>query len=156
VYFVFLKMSNEVLDLCDFALKEVSEHYYSLFLYDNAKFFAERLYYNNPLSEHLYILAKCYFGQGKIRQVYNLLKDDMFGPNRYLFAQASIALGKYGEAETSLTSEPLNPHSLSPEVISNMPGGSAGLYLLGVICRRQQRKEYAIAFFQKCLEVYLA
>jgi anaphase-promoting complex subunit 3 len=130
-------------------------HYISIFLYENAKFLAERLYYESPTSVHLNLLAKCYYSQGKIQQVYHLLKDDNTLINRYMFAQACIQLKKYNEAEGALTStRHIHPDNLTDNQISQIPGGASGLYLLGIICKKEQRKEFAIAYFRRALQVH--
>jgi anaphase-promoting complex subunit 3 len=141
-------------------LKDLIQHYCSNFLYENAKFFAERLYYGNPnsdqmlKSEYLFLLAKCYHGQGKVRQVYHLLKEDTYLPNRYLFAQSCIALSKYPDAEKALFPfKNIHPNEITEKDLAFIPGGAAGLYLLGVICRHEQRKDYAIAYFQQTITV---
>ena len=69
-------------------LKDLVQYYCDGFLYENAKFYAERLYYGNPKadellkSEYLFLLAKCYHGEGKLNQTYNILKGDCYLPNR--------------------------------------------------------------------------
>jgi hypothetical protein len=129
-------------------------------MYENAKFFAERLYYGNPnsdlmlKSEYLFLLAKCYHGEGKTRQVYHLLKEDMYLPNRFLFAQSCISLLKFSEAEKALFPfKNIHPNEIVEKDLAYIPGGAMGLYLLGVVCRREQRKEYAIAYFRQCIKV---
>lgn len=141
-------------------LKDLVQYYCSNFLYENAKFFAERLYYGNPncdhilRSEYLFLLAKCYHGQGKVRQVYHLLKEEKYLPNRYLFAQSCLSLGKYPEAENALLPfKGLHPRDITKRDLPFVPGGAAGLYLLGEVCRREQRKDHAIAFFQQAVKV---
>lgn len=53
--------------------------------------------------------------------------------SRYLLAQCCFSLGKYAEAEEALLG-PAQPSYL-PSGGSTTPGGAAGLYLLGRICR---------------------
>jgi hypothetical protein len=131
------------------------DYYLSLYQYSTAQFYSERLYSISSISDHLYLLAKCYYLQGNIRQVYYLLREEKISLScRYLFAIVCITLGKLNEAEESLLPfEHLNPKNMINEDIKDIPGGTNGLYLLGVICKKEQRKEFAIAYFKKCLEV---
>jgi tetratricopeptide (TPR) repeat protein len=154
----------------DHLLIGIIDHYLTFFQYTNALFYAERLYYHHPISEHLFLLSKCYYLQGKYKQVYHLLKSSSttisssvpssslpsssFYPNRYLFAMVCYQLKKYSECEESLLPyEYFNPMAMTMDDISQIPGGTNGLYLLGLICKKEQRKNYAIKYFQKCLEV---
>jgi tetratricopeptide (TPR) repeat protein len=158
----------------DHLLINIIDHYLTYFHYANALFYAERLYYHHPISEHLFLLSKCYYLQGKYKQVYHLLKSSSstispsyssatapaevssFYPNRYLFAMVCYQLKKYSECEESLLPyEYFNPMTMTLEDISQIPGGTNGLYLLGLICKKEQRKNYAIKYFQKCLEVVI-
>jgi anaphase-promoting complex subunit 3 len=66
--------------------------------------------------------------------------------NRYLFAQCCLALGsdKLNEAEQALTTY-VSQATGKPEV----PGGAAGLYVLGCVYRRSHREKAAIQFFKQ-------
>jgi anaphase-promoting complex subunit 3 len=129
----------------------------SLFLYDNAKFYAERLYYEDPRPENLHLLGQSYFRQGKIKQTYLILQNSDYATNRYLFALSCISLGKLNEAERALLSPVTAKIFLSKTVslrdLESVPGGAAGLYLLGMVCRKEQRKDAAIDYFQKSLQL---
>lgn len=127
----------------------------SLYLYDNAHFYAERLYYEDPSAENLNLLAKCFVQQGKLKQAYLLLKESDDNLNRYLHSVVCIALKKYAEAEKALLPElySMDPKNFKLQDVENVPGQSAGLYLLGLICRREHRKESAIFYFQYSLQV---
>lgn len=144
------------MDGSEIVLKDLIDYNCSIFLYDNARFYAERLFYTNPKSENLFLLAKCYRGLGKLKQVYHLLRDDKYPPNRYHFAQVCIELGKYQEAQCSLLpSSVIHPNNLAESDVAFIPGGAAGLYLLGITCRKENRKDFAVAYFQKALQVFL-
>ena len=54
--------------------------------------------------------------------------------SRYLLAQCCLALGKYAEAEEALVG-PMQPLAIPSSAPTAIPGGAAGLYLLGRICR---------------------
>lgn len=62
--------------------------------------------------------------------------------SRYLLAQSCLSLGKYTEAEDALVG-PLQPAGMT-NGFTNVPGGAAGLYLLGRICRLTGRVQKAI------------
>ena len=146
-------------------LKQLIERYFSAHLYENARFYCERFYYECPSAESLNLLAKCYFRQGKIKQTYLILQDCSKNitefsnsptnkSNKYLFALACVGLDKYDEAERAL-----QPHfyqtsiSMSLEALRETPGGAPGVYLLGKICRKQNRKEQSIAYLKTSLLV---
>ncbi len=171
------------------------EHFFSQHLYDSARFYAERYYYDsNGNQESLYYLAECYYRLSKMKQAYMILSDTRYstnnsdksdkkdkdsnidissGPtekinsiysmkNKYLFALVCFALHKYEEAENILesnlcpsSSRFINYDELTIDHLKDIPGGSAGAYLLGKICRRQQRKDTAIVFLQLALQVSL-
>ena len=122
------------------------------YLYENAKFYAERLFAEYPIAEHLHLLAEIYFKQGKTKQTYLILQSSTYQPSRYLFAVACIALGKFSEAERALLPVSyMQPQSMTTEIVDQIPGGAAGLYLLGVICRKEHRFPAAIDYFHKSL-----
>lgn len=130
----------------------------SCFVFENAYFYAERLFYENPSPENLNILAQCYYRNGKLKQTYLLLKESTHAANRYLYALSCIGLKKYKEAENALLLDlqienNIDPHRLTETEIESIPGNSTGLYLLGIIARKEQRKEIAIAYFQRSLDV---
>jgi tetratricopeptide (TPR) repeat protein len=138
----------------EIVLRDLVDYYCSIFLFDNARFYAERLFYTNPNSDNLFLLARCYRGLGKIKQVYHLLRDDTYPPNRYHFAQVCIELGKYQEVHhTLLPSSVTHPNNLTDADVARIPGGGAGLYLLGITCRKENRKDFAVAYFKKALQV---
>lgn len=136
-------------------LRHLIEANLSIFLFDNAKFYAERLYYEDPCEAHLHLLAQCHFRQGKIKQTYLILQGSTSSDNRYLFALACISINKLQEAEMALLgkihSQPLQ--SFTAEQGYNVPGQAAGVYLLGLICKKQQRKDSAIEFLKLSLKM---
>ena len=87
---------------CSAVLQSLVEQHLSLFLYEDAKFYAERLYYEDPRPEHLHLLAQSYFRQGKIKQAYLILQTSNLLANLYLFALCCTQLGKFNEAENAL------------------------------------------------------
>ena len=135
-------------------LRQLIEQNLSLFLYDDAKFYAERLYYESKSEENIHMLAQCYFRQGKITQAYLILQDGQsMVSNRYLLATCCVQLDKLEEAERALLPYPhCQPQALTHRMISEIPGGAAGLFLLGKICKKGQRKDAAIKYFKLSLE----
>lgn len=142
---------------CTDVLRRLVVQNLSLFLYDDAKFYAERLYYEDPQPENLHLLGQTYFRQGKVKQTYLILQHSEWATNRYLFALSCLSLGKLNEVERALLS-PMSAKAFKSQTVEvkdleAIPGGAAGLYLLGVVCRREQRKEAAIDYFQKSLRL---
>ena len=138
--------------------KSLVERYLSLNLYDSARFYAERLHYDSPNVESLGLLATCYYRLGKVKQTYMILSESKYlnsPDNKYLFALVCLSLGKYDEAEFVLHSNNrfINYEEMTKENMASIPGGGAGLYLMGKICRRQQRKEASIHYFKLALQV---
>jgi tetratricopeptide (TPR) repeat protein len=147
------------------ALQGLIDRCLASFLYDSARFYCERLYYESPCCESLYTLAQCYFRQGKTKQTYLILQDSCTSINqnsnseasknaRYLFAIACVALEKLDEAERALQPHFYQTsHSMTAETMRETPGRAAGVYLLGKICRSQNRKEQSIGYYKISLEV---
>lgn len=141
--------------------KDLVQHYQKLHLYDTARFYAERAWYDVPTPEHAYQLAQIYYLQGKINQCYLILHDSKTGKhtqNQYLLAMCCVSLNKFEEAESILSpkhrfSSVHETFSLSEEELQAVPGGAAGLFLLGKLCRRQQRHELAAAYYKYAIEV---
>ena len=132
-------------------LLQLVERNLSQHLLEDAKFYAERLYYETGGSqEALNVLAQCYFRQNKIKQCYLLLQRCTLPANRYLLATCCYSLGKLDEAEATLVQQGAPP---SMQTAASVPGGAAGLYLLGCVCRRGHRKEAAIQYLKLSLQV---
>jgi len=134
-------------------LLRLVERNLSLHLLEDAKFYAERLYYESGgTQEALNILAQCYFRQNKIKQCYLVLQGCTLSANRYLLATCCFSLGKMEEAEATLMHH-VGASVPSLQAAAHVPGGAAGLYLLGCICRRGHRKEVAIQYLKLSLQV---
>ena len=127
----------------------------SLFLFDDAHFYAERLYYQDPTPESLNLLAQCFTLQGKYKQAYLILRECTDSSNKYMFASVCVQLKKFSEAEKCLLADinVSDPKHLTDDDIQAIPGGAAGLYMLGLVCRKQHRKEVAISYFELSLRV---
>lgn len=117
----------------------------ALYLYENARFMAERLVAEFPREGNQLLLASCYFRSDQAYRAYHLLLGRCSeAGSRYLLAQCCFSLGKYAEAEEALLG-PAQPSYL-PSGGSTTPGGAAGLYLLGRICRLTQRVTKAVQY----------
>ncbi len=182
----------------------LTKYYLSTYQYDCARFYAERLYYDNPTARNLHMLAKSYFSVGKFKQTYLLLQDVRFckiklpptsttasssssvprtgylgttptvkfmadkktpihyeeaeeiKANQYLLALCCVQLGKFDEAEAILQPdnrlEPLSKIT-AESLRDTIPGGANGVYLMGKICRRQHRKDFAKHYYHITLQV---
>ena len=67
-----------------------------------------------------------------------------------MFAHCCIALDKLNEAEQCLLSSNEQDRKNKNDEI---PGGALGLYLMGFICRRSNRRELAIDYFKRSLQL---
>ena len=109
------------------------------FLIPNATFLAERLLAERDTEEHRSLLADCYMGENKQYKAYHILLQCKTEENRYKLAMACLKLNKLKEAEKALIPSHFsdfmsNKYSnQSTYRIENVPNGSYGLYLLGLI-----------------------
>ena len=71
-------------------------HALNYYAYEDASFLAERLFLESKGCETLYLLATCYFRQGRVAEAYDLLKrSHSTTPKcRLLFAQCCLKLNK--------------------------------------------------------------
>jgi tetratricopeptide (TPR) repeat protein len=132
----------------------LSQKYLELNLIESARFYAERAWYQTPSEDNVYQLAQCYYREGKIKQTYLILQDSKFTSHKaskYLFAMSCLSLGKLEEGERILLpgSRFMSLDNINSETFLDIPGEAAGVFLLGKICKRQQRKEMA----RKCFEI---
>ena len=123
----------------------------NLELYDNAVFYAEKLLCESKTEDVKYLLAKSYIGQGKFHQAYQILKDCHSQQNRYLFTLICIKLNKFIDAEKSLLQKFFTKKNENYDNV--IPNGSAGYYLLGIVCEKLSRKNEAISAFKKSIEL---
>lgn len=147
-YTVLLEMSTDAL------LQSLVTYSFSAHLHENALFYAERLFYESPTAQNLNLLAQCYFRLGKHKQAYLILHGAgkaLNDVNRYLLSLACVELNKYEEAEAVL--KPKSVEKVTFDSLLEVPGGAAGVYLLGRICRREQRRDMAIDYYKICLQV---
>ena len=71
-------------------------HALNYYAFEDASFLAERLFLENKGCETLYLLATCYYRQGRVAEAYDLLKKShSTTPKcRLLFAQCCLKLNK--------------------------------------------------------------
>lgn len=98
--------------------------------------------------ENVYLLAKCYHHSGRVNQAIAVLEGSKRAQNRYLLAVCCFQQGKLIEAENALRGDG-DHHFVDVQASEQIPNGAAGLYLMGRICRRANRREQAIMFFTK-------
>lgn len=126
-------------------------------LYDNATFLAERLHAHAPSEGAAHVLATCHFTSGSKVRAYHLLQGCRSPQNRYLLALCCLELGHLDEAERVLLGPSLpgtaGGANATPAAISDVPNGAAGLYLLGVICIKTQRRAQAARYYTQALEL---
>ncbi|CEG48107.1 DNA-binding cell division cycle control protein [Plasmopara halstedii] len=134
------------------ALIKQIQRYLDTFVYDNARFLAERLVAHNPNEENLLLLATCYFRKGQAAQAAAVLNGATSADNRYLLASCCFQLNRLIETESALLGGE-SYHIVDLDALKNVPAGAAGLYLLGRVCRRGNRRQQAIACFVRSLEM---
>ncbi|KAG7393609.1 Cell division cycle protein 27 [Phytophthora pseudosyringae] len=122
------------------------------YMYENARFLAERLVAHHPGEENALLLATCYFRGGQAARAAAVLIGATRAENRYLLACCCFQQGQVVEAENALLGGE-NCHIDDLDAMENVPAGAAGLYLLGRICRRGNRRQQAVACFVKSLEM---
>ena len=99
----------------------------------NATFLAERLLAEKDTEEVRGLLAECYMAENKHYKVYYILKDCKSESNRYKYAVSCVKIGKFKDAERALLGSDLQKIS---NRFDNVPNGSFGLNLLGVISEK--------------------
>ena len=178
-------MSDLAAGMVEAALRTAVHESLALYMYDNAKFLCERLYYDSRTEETVHLLATCYFQAGETYRAYCVLKNTTSAANRlandyepwvdnnhswcrYLLSLCCYHLGKLQEAEFAMTGNSFSRltqnctghHETLAQIAcrcsafhlfgmyeslhcaggkeqanpNDVPNGSAGLYLLGLIC----------------------
>ncbi|GAB9464329.1 Anaphase-promoting complex subunit [Globisporangium polare] len=143
---------RDFIDALEATLVEKVQQYLANCVYDNARFLAERLVAHHRADENVFLLAKCYHHSGRVNQAIAVLEGSKRPQNRYLLAVCCFQQGKLIEAENALRGDG-DHHFVDVQASEQIPNGAAGLYLMGRICRRANRREQAIMFFTKSLEM---
>eukprot|EP00933_Yihiella_yeosuensis_P042419 TRINITY_DN36995_c0_g1_i1.p1 TRINITY_DN36995_c0_g1~~TRINITY_DN36995_c0_g1_i1.p1 ORF type:complete len:757 (+),score=108.29 TRINITY_DN36995_c0_g1_i1:75-2345(+) len=125
---------------------------YSLknFLWKQAAFYAERLVAEKPCDETRYLLGLAYFHNQEISRAQFHLEDNKLPEARYLMAKCLFELKRYTQAEDALVSYSSHCLGILP---SNVVNGAAGLFLLGQVQERLERREQAVECYKHCLEL---
>eukprot|EP01122_Echinamoeba_exundans_P006598 TRINITY_DN1889_c1_g1_i1.p1 TRINITY_DN1889_c1_g1~~TRINITY_DN1889_c1_g1_i1.p1 ORF type:complete len:417 (-),score=84.16 TRINITY_DN1889_c1_g1_i1:576-1778(-) len=116
-------------------------------LTENAIFLAERLVAHVRNEDTLHLLASAYLDEGKAERTFHILKNATSEANRYLAAVAALRTNRFQEGLDLLLprGEPAN--------LEEVPNGSAGLFILGQLCRKLNQRERAVKYFSKSLEL---
>lgn len=124
-------------------------------LYANASFLCERLYAEVKNEDIKLLLAECYLGEGKAYKAYEILKDCSQNANRYKFALICLKLNKFQEAERALLNRrqarPIQQQESQQSLLSQVPNGAAGLYVLGQVYERQMKRREAVEMYKQAL-----
>ena len=123
----------------------------SNYMTPNATFLAERLLNEHDSEENRGILAECYINENKIYKAYHILQNCKNDENRYKLAVACVRMNKLKEAEKALLGP--NLYDFLSSKINNVPNGSFGVYLLGLINEKQQKFQEAKEYYFKSLEI---
>ncbi|OWZ21658.1 Anaphase-promoting complex subunit [Phytophthora megakarya] len=134
------------------ALVSQVQRYLDVYVYDNARFLAERLVAHHPSEENALLLATCYYRNGQATRAAAVLRGATRPENRYLLACCCFQHNQLVEAENALLGGE-HCHIDAAYALENVPAGAAGLYLLGRVCRRGNRRQQAVNCFVKSLEM---
>ncbi|CAI8584686.1 unnamed protein product [Vicia faba] len=113
------------------------------FMHSNAIFLSHRLCAEFPSETNLQLLAGCYLQSNQAHSAYHILKGTQMAQSRYLFAISCFQMDLLNEAEAALC--PANDPN------AEVPNGSAGHHLLGLIYRYTDRRKTAIHHFKQAL-----
>ena len=148
------KLQNICDSLLTRELYELSQTYLDLFLYENAVFYAEKLYCECQNEEVCYLLAKGYIGLGKFHQAYQILKETKGHQCRYLFVIICIKLNKFIDAEKGILTQKLFGKGINNKDLDEVvPQGAYGYYLYGNILEKLNRKNDAFIAYKKSMDI---
>ena len=148
------KLQNISDSLLTRELYELSQTYLDLFLYENAVFYAEKLYCECQNEEVCYLLAKGYIGLGKFHQAYQILKETKGHQCRYLFVIICIKLNKFIDAEKGILTQKLFGKGINNKDLDEVvPQGAYGYYLYGNILEKLNRKNDAFIAYKKSMDI---
>ena len=147
-------------------LRVLIERNLSQCMHSNAVFLCERLHAHAATAENTRLLALCYYRSGRANAATALLRASAGivenVQNRYLFAVCCFELGNLREAEDALLLAVPNVRSEGPAVFARkwfepggcpIPGGAAGLHLLGLICKKDSRRGHAVDYLVLSLKL---
>ncbi|EDQ87762.1 uncharacterized protein MONBRDRAFT_26880 [Monosiga brevicollis MX1] len=143
------------------ALEAAIQHSLDWFLYDNACFLAERLYYEAATDKATLLLGKCYFLSGQVRRAYQVLKKCPLPAARYLFARCCLdmrrahlftaaVLPSFQEGDLALIGLDM---ATEPQNLSRFTGhNGAAEWLHGSLLLQANRKREATRLLRKSWE----
>ncbi len=144
-------------------LRQIVYYHLDNLSYDNALFFAERLFAHEPRSsDSLYLLAVCHFRLGDYRSAYEFSKTAGHrGLNlgcAYIFAQTCLVIERYRDGITALEKAKglwnnkgsFGKHSATTR--AQHPDTSSVCCLLGKLYRAYDDKKKAIINFEEALK----
>lgn len=158
------------------------QEYLQVMCLENATALAERMVASCQTPHAYYLLAVCHYRSGAPQRALAVLaknsatKQD--SATCYLTAKCCLDLQQYGRAEEAMLggaradykeykTANRNPNAIHKETTNIMsmdewltetspcpiPNGAAGLYLLGNICRRSNRRRRAMDYYRMSLQV---
>lgn len=132
-------------------------HALNYYAFEDASFLAERLFLENKGCETLYLLATCYYRQGRVAEAYDLLKKShSTTPKcRLLFAQCCLKLNRLSEGEQIIvnTSTDGSLAAIENSITAEFQEISGiCLSTLATIYRRCHRLEHAVYFYRASLK----
>lgn len=149
-------MTSTLPSISEHLLRTATEHSLRAFLEPNAIFLAELLHTTYPSHVSANLLATAHLRQGNYSQAAQTLKPATTSENRYLYAVCLFRIGtpeSLRDAEANLRGRhgPIDVE-LPSSTSESTPGASAGLYLLGNICKQTGRKDEAISLYRRALK----
>ena len=147
------------------------QEYLQVMCLENATFLAERMVATSKTTNALYLLAVCHYRSASPQRALSVLEDIKevgHAASQYLLAKCCLDLEQYGRAEEALLQQPrvhykeFKATSTSSVTMDEwlvetspcpIPNGAAGLYLLGNICRKSNRKQRAMQYYRMSLQV---
>lgn len=141
-------------------LRTLVERNLSQCMHANAAFLCERLHAQSATAENAHLLALCYYRGGRANSASAVLRESIRSTenaqNTYLFAVCCYELGDMREAEDALllATPQVRPEGPAPFAQAwcelggcPVPGGAAGLHVLGLICKKDNRRGHAVDYF---------
>eukprot|EP00916_Digyalum_oweni_P009323 GHVL01015723.1.p1 GENE.GHVL01015723.1~~GHVL01015723.1.p1 ORF type:complete len:799 (+),score=273.96 GHVL01015723.1:334-2730(+) len=115
-------------------------------LVDQAMFYGELLHAQIHNESTAHILGTLYFRDKQFRKCSKLLEKYEKNENKYLMSLSLYKLKKYNESYDVLTNR-------DKYIGNDIPGGAAGLYLLGCLKEKFGQKENAILLYNECISI---
>ena len=129
-------------------------HCLNHYAYSDATFLAEKLLAESNTEEALFLVATCYYRQGKVDQAHHVLSSE--GANspssKFLLAKCSTELKRDAEAEAIIRGQSVDPRKeISLDETVNIFGDRAAfaLQILSTIYERSERGSKGKIFVKK-------